>query len=251
MESNEEKSRFNEEISYKAAEVAPLEIDSAELKKINKYTLSPVTAEEVYTFKVCAGTNELDDRNFEPFNLQVLKDMQSLFAGKTVIKDHMHRSDNQIARVYDTELVQGNKLIKETNELHTELWLKCYMVRTESNKDLISEIKAGIKKEVSTGYLAKRLVCSVCGTDNKATFCPHMWGHEYDTAAGRKKCYFTIDGVKDAYELSFVTIPAQPTAGTRKAAAVEESEKKTKNRLLELAFEADYYNNKYMEVEDE
>ncbi|MDO5397756.1 MAG: hypothetical protein Q4G33_07480 [bacterium] len=251
MGNDEGKSRIEDEISYKAAEIAPLEIDAAELKKINKYTLSPVAAEEVYTFKVCAGTNELDDRNYEPFNLQALKDMQRLFVGKTVIKDHIRKSDNQIARVYDTELMQGGKLIKETNELHTELWLKCYMVRTEGNKDLISEIKAGIKKEVSTGTLAKHLMCSVCGTDNKAAFCPHLWGHEYDTASGRKRCYFTIDGVKDAYELSFVTIPAQPTAGTRKAAAVKEAAKEEKNRLRELALEADYYANKFMEAEYE
>lgn len=251
MENNEEKTRCEEIVSYKAAEVAPLEIDAAELKKINKYTLSPVTAEEIYTFKVCAGSNELDDRNFEPFNLQALKDMKVLFAGKTVIKDHVHRADNQFARVYDTELVQGSKFIKETNELHTELWLKCYMVRTESNKDLISEIKAGIKKEVSTGCVAKKLVCSICGIDNKSTFCPHLWGKEYDTSDGKKQCYFTMDGVKEAYELSFVPVPAQPTAGTRKAAAIEKSQNETKNRLFELALEADYYNNKYMEVNDE
>ena len=43
-----------------------------------------------------------------------------------------------------------------------------------------------------------------------------MWGREYDTAAGKKICYFTLDGAKEAYELSFVAVPAQPRAGTTK-----------------------------------
>ena len=30
-------------------------------------------------------------------------------------------------------------------------------------------------------------------------------------------CYFTLDGVKEAYEVSFVAVPAQPRAGTHKS----------------------------------
>ena len=40
-------------------------------------------------------------------------------------------------------------------EIYTKLIAKCYMVKTEKNVDLISEIKVGIKKEVSTSCKAK------------------------------------------------------------------------------------------------
>ncbi len=57
------------------------------------------------------GDNELDDRNYEPFNLNALKDLKKLYIGKTMIKDHRRTADNQIARVYDTELVQDSSKI--------------------------------------------------------------------------------------------------------------------------------------------
>lgn len=196
----------------KAADVQALEVNDAELAKINKFTLEPLDAEKVFIFKVAACDNEIDDRNFEPFNLRALKDLKRLYVGKTVIKDHSRRADNQIARVYDAELVSDSEKVTGAGEVFTTLVLKCYMVKTSRNADLITEIKAGIKKEVSTGTRAKKMVCSICGTDNMKTYCPHMWGREYDG----KICYFTLDGAKDALELSFVAVPAQPRAGAVK-----------------------------------
>lgn len=196
----------------KAADVQALEVNDAELAKINKFTLEPMEADKVFIFKVAACDNEIDDRNFEPFNLRALKDLKRLYVGKTVIKDHSRRADNQIARVYDAELVSDSEKVTGAGEVFTTLVLKCYMVKTSRNADLITEIKAGIKKEVSTGTRAKKMICSICGTDNMKTYCPHMWGREYDG----KICYFTLDGAKDALELSFVAVPAQPRAGAVK-----------------------------------
>lgn len=199
----------------KSAEVENLDVTSDDLKKINKFTLTPLTAEEVFTFKVIGGDNEVDDRNFEPFDLDALKDLKKLYIGKTVIKDHFRRADNQIARVYDTELVTEPKLTG-AGEPFTKLVLKCYMLKTTKNADLIAEIKAGIKKEVSTGTRPKKAICSICGTDNTKTWCSHFPGREYDTKDGKRQCRFTLSGAKEAYELSFVAVPAQPRAGTTK-----------------------------------
>lgn len=199
----------------KSASVELQDVTSEDLRKINKFTLSPLKAEDVFTFKVNVGDNETDDRNFEPFNLQALKDLKDLYVGKTVIKDHWRKADNQVARIYDTELVTDPKLTK-AGEPFTTLIAKIYMVKTDSNKDLITEIKAGIKKEVSTGCRPKKLICNICGTDNTKTYCPHWPGKEYDKADGKTTCMMTIDGAKEAYELSLVAVPAQPRAGTMK-----------------------------------
>ncbi len=196
----------------KAANVQALEVTEEELSKINKFTLEPLEAEDVFVFKVAACDNELDDRNFEPFNLRALKDLKKLYVGKTVIKDHSRRADNQIACVYESELISDTEKVTGAGEVFTTLVLKCYMVRTSGNADLIKEIKAGIKKEVSTGTKAKKMICSICGMDNMKTYCPHFWGREYDG----KVCYFTLDGAKEAYELSFVAVPCQPRAGAVK-----------------------------------
>ena len=77
-----------EGVICKAVGVENQEVTEEELKKINKFTLAPLKAEEVFTFKLVMGDNELDDRNYEPFNLNALKDLKKLYIGKTMIKDH-------------------------------------------------------------------------------------------------------------------------------------------------------------------
>lgn len=206
----------------KVASVSPLEVTDADLKKINKYTLSPMTAEDVFIFKATISDNEQDDRNFMPFNLKALQDLKKLYPGKTMLKDHSRRADNQIARIFDTELVQDANKQTELGELHTELNAKIYMIKTDSNKDLIAEIKGGIKKEVSTSTVPEKMVCNICGTDNMKDYCRHWPGLEYDVAdatgkSSKKRCKMLLHGAKEAYELSFVAVPAQPRAGTHKS----------------------------------
>lgn len=230
----EEEIKDQNGIIMKSAKLETQEVSEEDLKKINKYTLEPLTKDDVFTFKVVAGDNELDDRNYEPFNLNALKDLKKLYVGKTVIKDHRRTADNQVARIYDTELVTQAKLTK-ANEPFTELVCKCYMVKTTKNEDLIKEIKAGIKKEVSTGARAKKAICSICGTDNTKTYCPHWGGREYDKEGGKVTCYFTLDGAKEAYELSLVAVPAQKRAGTRKNYGASEN------------YKDDYHENKEVE----
>ena len=221
------------------------DVTEEDLKKINKFTLSPLKAEEVFTFKVIMGDNETDDRNFEPFNLNALKDLKKLYIGKTMIKDHRRTADNQIARVYETELVQNDTAkLTGAGEIYTQLIAKCYMVKTNSNADLIQEIKAGIKKEVSTGCKPKHAFCSICGTDNTKTYCPHYWGREYDTATGKKICYFTLDGAKEAYEVSFVAVPAQPRAGTTKNYCEEKTKEQEEQNIQETEKDKSVKNQK-------
>lgn len=206
----------------KVASVQPLAVTDEDLKKINKYTLSPVTADDVFIFKATMADNEQDDRNYMPFDLKALQALNKLYPGKTMLKDHSRRADNQIARVFDTELVQNANKQTELGELHTELVAKIYMIKTDSNKDLIAEIMGGIKKEVSTSCMPEKMICNICGTDNMEKYCRHWPGAQYTiedgTAKGTKKrCKMLLSGAKEAYELSFVAVPAQPRAGTHKS----------------------------------
>ena len=87
------------------------------------------------------------------------------------------------------------------------------MVRTSANENLIKEIEGGIKKEVSISCSASVQKCSVCGANKRTKNCPHTKGKEY---AG-KTAYVILDKITDAYEWSFVAVPAQKNAGvTRK-----------------------------------
>ena len=199
---------------YKVAGLEAQEVTDEELRAINKLTLSPLAAEDVFTFKAVLCDNDVD-RQFEQFSFNALKDLQKLFLGRTVIKDHNPKADNQVARIYATEVVDTGKHLK-SGEPYLQLQARCYMVKTAGNADLITEIKGGIKKEGSVGFRVSSSICSICGTDNAKTYCPHWGGRSYDKEGGKQVCTFKLDGVSDAYEFSLVAVPAQRAAGACK-----------------------------------
>ena len=158
---HEDKRNHVHDVIVKSANVQSQEVTEQELRAINKLTLTPLQKEEVFTFKVAMCDNEID-REFEVFPLKTLQTLSKFFIGKTVIKDHNHTADNQVARIYSTELVQDGVKTTKNGELYTQLVAHCYMLNSESNKDLIAEIKAGIKKEVSVGCACSSVICSIC-----------------------------------------------------------------------------------------
>ena len=198
----------------KAAQLEKQEVTDEELKLINKHTLSPLAADEVFTFKATLCDNEVD-RQSERFTVKALEDLKKLFIGKTVIKDHSWSANDQVARIYATDLEMSEKTNK-SGEQGAQLVAYCYMVKTASNADLIAEIKGGIKKEGSVGFRASSVICSICGTDNAKSYCRHFPGKSYEKEGGAQQCVFTLASVSDAYEFSLVAVPAQKGAGVRK-----------------------------------
>lgn len=196
--------RINKSTSLSAAA-----LDEATLEKINRFTLEPLTAEQVFTFKATLCDTRID-RDGERFTAAALGRLKELFVGRTTIKDHMMSAENQIARIYDTELVCSGD--------ETELIAYCYMVRTSGNADLIAEISGGIKKEGSVSCAVSQRVCSICGKNNLRTPCRHIAGKEYDG----ELCCKLLDGVEDAYEFSLVAVPSQRSAGIHKDADLTE-----------------------------
>lgn len=191
----------------KSAKIKSYEVTDGDMEQINKFTLQPLNAEDVFIFKLAICDNEID-RAFENFPLKSLTKMAELFEGKPIIKDHQRTADNQIARIYSTEVVEQGGTTK-TGERYAQLIAKCYMLKDEP---LVKEIQAGIKKEVSVGLSIGKATCSICGTDNVKEYCSHWAGREYDG----KTCTFELAEPNDAYEVSFVAVPCQPKAGTTK-----------------------------------
>ena len=203
-------------IMHKAATLAAQAITDDDMALINQFTQTEHTADQVFTFKAVLCDNKVD-RQFERFTVAALKELQALFLGKTVIKDHERSADNQVARIYKTELQTSATELTAGAEPYTQLVAHCYMVRTASNADLIAEIQGGIKKEGSVGFRPSAAICSICGTDNVKSYCRHWPGRKYDKEAGQEVCIFTLTGASDAYEFSLVAVPAQRAAGVSKS----------------------------------
>lgn len=185
--------------------------DEAELEKINCFTRKTVSAEEVYAFPIVLCDNEID-RDGERFSVEALEKLAGLFIGRTGIFDHDPKGEKQAARIYDCEVRRDKDRITACGEVYTYLYARAYMMRTESSRDLITEIEGGIKKEVSVSCSVGSKVCSVCGSDRYDSPCGHIKGRSYDG----KVCCDILGDPTDAYEWSFVAIPAQTEAGVTK-----------------------------------
>lgn len=213
------KSELKNNVIQKSAQITGATVTAQDLQLINQYAIRELTAEEVFVFRVAMCDNELD-RIFEVFPTDTLREMAALYKGKTVIANHDWETENQVARIFDTEINEDPGRQTGNGETFAQLVARCYMLRTESNRDLIAEIEAGIKKEVSIGCSIRSVVCSICGADNRKVWCEHYNGKEYDG----KLCYFKLMGARDAYELSFVAVPAQREAGVIKSYGAEKPE---------------------------
>ena len=184
---------------------------------INQYSLKELKPEDVFCFSVILCDNEVD-RDNEKFTDASLEILAKMFVGKTGIKNHSWDMKNQVARLYRVELektAQKNSLGEPLKQLRGS----AYMLRTDENKALIESVEGGITKEVSVGFSAKKLTCSICGEQLKRSWwsptkCKndHVKGETYDG----KVCIGLMEEPTDAYEFSFVAVPAQRGAGASK-----------------------------------
>ena len=191
----------------KEARLVKAELDEGELALINRQTLRPLAADEVFTFRLAACDNQVD-RDHERFTEATLEELAERFVGRPVLLDHRWSAGCQTARVYAAGVeempgVEGGQ----------QLVLRCYMPRLQGNGDTIAAIETGLLRECSVGVAVKEAVCSVCGVNQRTGWCEHRGGVEYDGAT----CFFELRGAEDAYEVSLVAVPAQPAAGTIKS----------------------------------
>lgn len=198
-----------------------------ELERINRFARTELTAEQVYVFSVRLCDNEVD-RDFERFDSAALEKLGELFVGRSGLFDHQWSARGQTARIYRTQVVEEPGRVTAAGDAYR--WLKAwaYLLRTEKNADLIGEIEGGIKKEVSVGCSMARRVCSVCGCEDGG--CGHVPGRSY----GGELCFIELKDPADAYEWSFVAVPAQRGAGVVKRFGRESEQLSALRRKAEL-----------------
>lgn len=177
---------------------------AAQLEAINALAKTRLNGEQVYVFSLRLCDDRID-RDGERFDTGALPGLAKLFLGKTGILDHRWSTENQVARIFETQVV------KEKDASYIRAW--AYIRRGGKNDELIADIEAGIKKEVSVGCAMAQAVCSICGSEYGT--CGHVKGEHYDGQV----CAVILKEPVDAYEFSFVAVPAQREAGVMKGMA--------------------------------
>ena len=141
---------------------------AVQLEAINALAKARLNGEQVYVFSLRLCDDQID-RDFERFDEAALPGLAKLFIGKTGIVDHRWSTENQVARIFETQVVQ------EKGTSYIKAW--AYIRRGGANDEIIADIEAGIKKEVSVGCAMGRAVCSVCGSEYGT--CGHLKGESY------------------------------------------------------------------------
>ena len=188
-----------------------------ELELINTYTRRTLSENEVYVFTVVLCDNDVD-RDGERFTVESLFALEKLFVGKTGIFDHDPSAKNQTARIISCRVENVATRTTATGDEYFRLTARAYLPRTQGNSELIAALDSGIVKEVSVGCAVGKIQCSVCGED--ISLCPHRKGETY----GGKLCCGELSEPYDAYEWSFVAVPAQKNAGVTKTAYGKEND---------------------------
>jgi len=189
------------EVKKDAAAVGVGVPTAEQLAAINALAKGALTQEQVYVFSVRLCDDQVD-RDYERFDTDALPELARLFVGKSGIVDHRWSAEGQLARIFAAEVAV------EEGVSYIKAW--AYIRRGGAGDEWIADIEAGIKKEVSVGCAMGRSVCSVCGGDYGS--CGHRKGEHYDG----ELCCAILREPLDAYEFSFVAVPAQRGAGVLK-----------------------------------
>jgi hypothetical protein len=175
-----------------------IDVTSEDLTLINQYTRRELGKDEVYAFSFVLCDNDVD-KDFEYFTIESLLELKKLFVGKTGFFCNSRNESNQSARIFDCkfEEVEGKKTTTGIN--YFRLKAKAYIVKSESNKDIVEKLNQGVINKVTVSCAVRRKVCSICG--NEVDFCSHLPGNKYE----EKWCYAKLVGIYDAYKFNIAT----------------------------------------------
>jgi hypothetical protein len=218
-----------------------------QLARINEFTLTPKTADELYVLNTMSA-NTLPDRDDDFFPKDTINGFNELPqpyspVGKSYLVGHDHASLG-VGRIFgsDTAEAEGTRFL--TNEV--------YIPRTPQFEPFIESVDFGLNWAVSVGVLLEEQLCSICDAhqyggwfigglcDNghwkSAYYDPAQtevddWGYILEASPDDPKsvkCLGVMNGAKDFYELSQVFLGAQYFAQVGASKGVVKSIARTK-----------------------
>lgn len=208
---------------------SPMPPTDEQLAKINEFTRSPKTADDLVVFDTFS-CNDLPDRDDDQFTAQTVKDFAKLPApfgptGKSYMVGHDYNK-LPVGRIFDT----GTQSVDTDSGKATFLKNSVYIPNTAANQSFIENQDFGVYWAVSVGVMLEGVNCNVCGERmfqffgecynghfKGAYYDPNSsetddWGWPIEAKATDKnaiKCLGLMEGAKDFYELSQVFLGAQ------------------------------------------
>ena len=202
-----------------------------QLTRIRQFTLAEIPADQLYVRTFALAHNAID-RDNEVFDEALLADFARTLPGKGLFIKHPSGWDGDSGpgkgRWFEAEVVrmgldEARTLLREPGlqwppgVLTASILMSgAYMVRTDSNRDLLTEIDAGIVSDVSIGFKAKH-------------------GGPIVDEQGRELTARRLTAPGEALEGSLVWLGAQPGARAIKGASRTEEDQVDIKELFEAA----------------
>ncbi|MGP4063083.1 hypothetical protein [Halobacillus sp. H74] len=186
------------------------------LKKINRHTLEPVTADDIFTFSGICSNDRMDSYLTKMDPTTTLRNYaEDLKSGVALLPSHDIRK-SPYGRSYEGEVLKVDEADGDLTQVRGHWYiLNDTNINGDNTSDTIRAIKAGILKDMSVGFGGNTLWyrCSSCGRDLMNFDCPHLPGMEDEE--GRISFGWVVEG--HLREVSTVYKGATPGAFIEKA----------------------------------
>ena len=181
--------------------------DDAMMRQINKFTLEPLTRDQVaaFTMDLC---NDQIDTYYSRFPEKELRKIMRMVVGRPLMELHDLRGRLPRGTFFRAEMVKNGDV--------TSVRPDVYILRTPSNEEFIAHIVGGVYRDTSIGFSFDWAECSICNSDLHE--CSHWPGMDYNG----QRCHYVMHGVDKVYEGSVVPAGAQ---GTQFVSAREDAER--------------------------
>lgn len=182
-----------------------------DLERVNKIALEPLAPEQVWTGR-CHAANDRYDRTHERFPVEYLERIAATAPGKAVLGGHDTKS-LPLARIYDARVEKDERGHHVSADYFVNLG-------TQRGRDLVSDIKAGVLKDVSVTIRPGPRLCDLCGKSSVNSAmgilpgCEHWPGMEYEGKEATATYCPKGAGRVETYEISLVYCGAQYGAET-------------------------------------
>ncbi|MDU9695155.1 hypothetical protein O0Q50_28565 [Priestia aryabhattai] len=200
-----------------------------DLDAINRHTLEPVTADDIFTFSGVCSNDRLDSYFTRMDPVTTLRNYAAdLNNGVSLLGNH-NIYTAPFGRSYGGQLIQDDT--DNANAVRGDWYiLKGVKINGESTDDTIRAIKAGITRDMSVGFSDESYRCGSCGRDLWDWECPHIPGLEDENS---RMSFAWIENAR-LREVSTVYKGATPGAYIDKARAYVQQGQLEENKIARL-----------------
>jgi len=200
-----------------------------DLDAINRHTLEPVTADDIFTFSGVCSNDRLDSYFTRMDPVTTLRNYAAdLNNGVSLLGNH-NIYTAPFGRSYGGQLIQDDT--DNANAVRGDWYiLKGVKINGESTDDTIRAIKAGITRDMSVGFSDESYRCGSCGRDLWDWECPHIPGLEDENS---RMSFAWIENAR-LREVSTVYKGSTPGAYIDKARAYVQQGQLEENKIARL-----------------